>query len=129
MRKALITGILGQDGTYLARWLVKKGFEVHGLSVCLSAARRNASAAAFLPKNCPAFIFTPPRLEDPFSIAAVLQESNPDEVYHLAGVSDSRQSFLMPEQSLQSITVGTLRIAGGGAAAPSRSALFSGLVL
>src|SRR6202012_2107435 len=51
---------------------------------------------------------------DPLSIVSVLQKSAPDEVYHLAGVSDSRQSFLIPEQTVQSITVGTLRILEAG---------------
>ncbi len=114
MRKALITGILGQDGTYLARWLVKKGCEVHGTIRLAFSREEERIRRRFPPEELPRLHFHTASLEDPFSIAAVLQESNPDEVYHLAGVSDSRQSFLMPEQSLQSITVGTLRLLEAG---------------
>ncbi len=53
-------------------------------------------------------------LEDPFSLVRLLQESNPDEIYHLAGISDSRQSFIVPEQTIESITVGTLRVLEAG---------------
>ncbi|MGA2177691.1 MAG: GDP-mannose 4,6-dehydratase [Verrucomicrobiota bacterium] len=114
MRKALITGILGQDGTYLARWLVSKGYEVHGTLRLAYSREEERIRRRFTPEELPRLHFHTASLEDPFSIAAVLRESDPDEVYHLAGVSDSRQSFLMPEQTVQSITVGTLRLLEAG---------------
>jgi len=114
MRKALITGILGQDGTYLARWLIGKGFEVHGLIRLPFLREEERVRRRFTPEELPRLHFHTGSLEDTASIAAVLQESMPDDVYHLAGVSDSRQSFLIPEQTLQSITVGTLRILEAG---------------
>ena len=49
-------------------------------------------------------------LEDPFSLVRFLKSSKPDEIYHLAGLTDSRQSFLVPEESVLSITLGTLRL-------------------
>jgi GDPmannose 4,6-dehydratase len=114
MRKALITGILGQDGTYLARWLVGKGFEVHGLIRLPFSREEERIRRRFAPEEMARLHFHTGSLEDPLSVVSVLKESNPDEVYHLAGVSDSRQSFLIPEQTVQSITVGTLRILEAG---------------
>ncbi len=114
MRKALITGILGQDGTYLARWLISKGFEVHGLIRLPFSREEERIRRRFAPEDLQRLHFHTGSLEDPLSVVNVLQKSNPDEVYHLAGVSDSRQSFLIPEQTLQSITVGTLRILEAG---------------
>jgi GDPmannose 4,6-dehydratase len=49
-------------------------------------------------------------LEDPFSLVRFLRLARPDEIYHLAGLTDSRQSFLVPEESVLSITLGTLRL-------------------
>ncbi len=114
MKKALITGILGQDGTYLARWLLKKGYEVHGL-IRLPFAREEDRIRRRFPADDLANIhFHTGSLEDPFSIAAIIKAANPVEIYHLAGVSDSRQSFLIPEQTVQSITLGTLRVLEAG---------------
>jgi GDPmannose 4,6-dehydratase len=114
MRKALITGILGQDGTYLARWLIRNGFEVHGLIRLPFSREEGRIRRRFAPEELPRLHFHTGSLEDALSVVSVLQKSNPDEVYHLAGVSDSRQSFLIPEQTLQSITIGTLRILEAG---------------
>jgi GDPmannose 4,6-dehydratase len=114
MRKALITGILGQDGTYLARRLIGKGCEVHGLIRLPFSREEERVRRRFTPEEMARLHFHTGSLEDPLSLINVLQQSNPDEVYHLAGVSDSRQSFLIPEQTLQSITIGTLRILEAG---------------
>ncbi len=114
MRRALITGILGQDGTYLARWLIGKDFEVHGLIRLPFSREEERIRRRFTPDEISRLHFHTGSLEDPLSVVGILQESNPDEVYHLAGVSDSRQSFLIPEQTVQSITVGTLRILEAG---------------
>jgi GDPmannose 4,6-dehydratase len=114
MRKALITGILGQDGTYLARFLISKGCEVHGLIRLPFSREEERIRRRFTPEELAQLHFHTGSLEDPLSIVGLLQKSNPDEVYHLAGVSDSRQSFLIPEDTVQSITVGTLRILEAG---------------
>jgi GDPmannose 4,6-dehydratase len=114
MRSALITGILGQDGTYLARWLMAKGYEVHG-SIRLPFTREEERIRRrFTNDELARLHFHTATLEDPFSLVALFQSSSPDEVYHLAGLSDSRQSFLVPEETVQSITVGTLRILEAG---------------
>jgi GDPmannose 4,6-dehydratase len=114
MRKALITGILGQDGAYLARLLVGKGYEVHGLIRLPFSREEERIRSRFTPEEMPRLHFHTGSLEDPLSVVNVFQKSNPDEVYHLAGVSDSRQSFLIPEQTVQSIAIGTLRILEAG---------------
>ncbi|HEY3854648.1 MAG TPA: GDP-mannose 4,6-dehydratase [Verrucomicrobiae bacterium] len=114
MRKALITGILGQDGTYLARLLVGKGYEVHGLIRLPFSREEERIRRRFAPEELRSIHFHTGSLEDPLSIVSVLQKSAPNEVYHLAGVSDSRQSFLIPEQTVQSITIGTVRILEAG---------------
>jgi GDPmannose 4,6-dehydratase len=114
MKKALITGILGQDGTYLARWLASKGCEVHGLIRLPYSREEERIRRRFTAEELGHLHFHTGSLEDPLSIFNIFKESNPDEVYHLAGVSDSRQSFLIPEQTVQSITVGTLRMLEAG---------------
>lgn len=114
MTTALITGILGQDGTYLARWLLKKGYEVHGVIRLPYSREEERVRRRFTPAELPRLHFHTASLEDPFSLATVVQKSKPGEIYHLAGVSDSRQSFSVPEQTVQSITVGTLRLLEAG---------------
>jgi GDPmannose 4,6-dehydratase len=110
MKTALITGILGQDGTYLARFLAGHGYRVHGL-IRLPYEREEPRIRRRFPAALLAQIqFHTGALEDPFSIAQVLKTSAPDEVYHLAGISDSRQSFLVPEETFHSIALGTLRL-------------------
>jgi GDPmannose 4,6-dehydratase len=114
MKTAAITGILGQDGTYLARWLIEKGYEVHGL-IRLPYDREEARIKRRFPAKALAQIhFHTGSLDDPFSIMRFLEAAKPAEVYHLAGVSDSRQSFMVPEQTLLSITAGTLRLLEAG---------------
>jgi GDPmannose 4,6-dehydratase len=110
MKRAAITGIGGQDGTYLARGLLRRGYEVHGL-LQFPLDREEP----VLRRRYPADEFNAVRwmtgsLEDPFSLVRFLKSAQPDEIYHLAGLTDSRQSFLVPEESVLSITLGTLRL-------------------
>ncbi len=114
MKRALITGILGQDGTYLARWLVAKGYEVHGLIRLPFEREENRITRRFTLGELQQIKFHTGTLEDPFSLSHVLKNCNPTEVYHLAGVSDSRLSFIIPEQTLNSIALGTLRLLEAG---------------
>src|SRR5690349_1759042 len=110
MKRAAITGIAGQDGTYLARWLLQQGYEVHGL-LRLPFDREEARLRRrFTPEQVSAVKWHCGALEDPFSLVRLLKAARPDEIYHLAGLSDSRQSFQVPEQALSSITIGTLRL-------------------
>lgn len=105
MPKALITGITGQDGSYLAELLLEKGYAVHGML------RRNST-------------FTTGRIEhvwdrlrlhygdmtDASSIGRIVAESEPDEVYNLAAQSHVAVSWQCPEYTMDTIAMGTLRL-------------------
>lgn len=110
MKRAAITGILGQDGTYLTRFLISKGYEVHGLIRLPQDREASRIQRRFTADEQKNIRFHNGALEDPFSITRFLKAANPDEIYHFAGVSDSRQSFVVPEQTVDSITIGTLRL-------------------
>ncbi len=114
MKRALVTGILGQDGTYLSRFLIRKGYEVHGLIRLPFDREESRIRRRFTAEELSSIRFHTGSLEDPFSLSRLLKDSNPAEVYHLAGVSDSRQSFIVPEQTVDSITIGTLRLLEAG---------------
>jgi GDPmannose 4,6-dehydratase len=110
MKRAGITGIAGQDGTYLARWLLDQGYEVHGLLRSPFDREEARLLRRFGPENVAKIRWHNGSLEDPFSIVRFLKASQPGEIYHLAGVTDSRQSFNVPEQAFAAITIGTLRL-------------------
>jgi GDPmannose 4,6-dehydratase len=105
MRRALITGITGQDGSYLAELLLAKGYEVHGL------VRR---ASSFNTQRIDAFRDRIPLhygdLVDSSSLHAVLERSQPDEVYNLAAQSHVRVSFEMPEYTCDVTAAGVGRL-------------------
>lgn len=110
MKRAAITGIAGQDGTYLARGLLQRGYEVHGLLQFPFDREEPALRRRYPPEQFAAVKWSTGSLEDPFSLVRFLRSARPDEIYHLAGLTDSRQSFLVPEESVLSITLGTLRL-------------------
>ena len=110
MKRAAITGIAGQDGTYLARGLLRRGYEVHGLLQFPFDREEPVLRRRYPPEQFAAVRWSTGSLEDPFSLVRFLKSSQPDEIYHLAGLTDSRQSFLVPEESVLSITLGTLRL-------------------
>ncbi len=110
MKRAAITGIAGQDGTYLARGLLKRGYEVHGLLQFPFDREEPGLRRRYPPEEFAAVRWSTGSLEDPFSLVRFLKSAQPDEIYHLAGLTDSRQSFLVPEESVLSITLGTLRL-------------------
>ena len=107
MKKALICGISGQDGSYLARLLLDKGYEVYGTS-------RDAQMSSF--RNLHFLeIFDRVRLEsmapnDFRSVLQTLTKVKPDEIYNLAGQSSVGLSFQQPVETLESISVGTLNL-------------------
>lgn len=107
MKKALICGISGQDGAYLAQLLLSKGYEVHGTS-------RDAQMSTF--SNLQSLgIFADLRLvsmslNDFRSVLQTLVNVDPDEVYNLAGQSSVGLSFQQPVETLESISVGTLNL-------------------
>ncbi len=110
MKRAAITGIAGQDGTYLARWLLRSGYEVHGLLQFPFDREEPGLRRRFGAEAMESVRWYNGSLEDPFSLVRFLKAAQPDEIYHLAGLTDSRHSFLVPEESVLSITLGTLRL-------------------
>ncbi|MDP1795266.1 MAG: GDP-mannose 4,6-dehydratase [Acidimicrobiales bacterium] len=112
MKTALITGIAGQDGSYLAELLIKKGYEVHGVvrrSSSLNTARLD-------------HLYTDPHeghpklrlhygdLGDSTSLVTILRKVEPDEVYHLGAQSHVKVSFELPEYTSDVTGTGTIRL-------------------
>ena len=103
MPRALITGIAGQDGSYLAEWLLAKGYEVHGIvrtSTDLKRLRDSRSRLTLHHAD----------LGDSPALQRILKETAPDELYHLGGQSHVGQSFEQAEATSQSVAIGTLRL-------------------
>jgi GDPmannose 4,6-dehydratase len=106
-KKALICGVSGQDGAYLSRFLLGKGYEVHGTA-------RDAQMASF--SNLvklgirDQIKFHSMALNDFRSVLQVLANVQPDEIYNLAGQSSVGLSFDQPVETLESISVGTLNL-------------------
>ena len=107
-RVALITGITGQDGTYLSEFLLARGYEVHGTvsSTSLSSEPRPQSQDY----DVSAVVLHPVDLTDGSNLPALLEKVLPDEIYHLAAQSDVRVSFQIPVQTANAIVMGTLRV-------------------
>jgi len=111
-KRALITGITGQDGSYLAEFLLAKGYEVHGL-------RRRSSTSNI---GRIEHIYQDPHLRnhhlllhygdmgDSSNLIRILQEVKPDEIYNLAAQSQVRVSFETPEYTANADALGTLRL-------------------
>jgi len=102
---ALITGISGQDGSYLSEYLISKGYEVHGIVRRNSVAENQNSRIAHLDVTCHYG-----DLLDPYSLNRILQEVNPDEVYNLGAQSHVRISFDVPSFTIQTNALGVLNI-------------------
>jgi len=112
MKKALITGITGQDGSYLAELLLKKGYEVHGIirrSSSFNTERIDHLYRDIHEKNVKLFLHYGD-LSDGSNIAKLLQKIKPDEVYNLGAQSHVRVSFDIPEYTADVDGIGTLRI-------------------
>ncbi|MDR3459440.1 MAG: GDP-mannose 4,6-dehydratase [Verrucomicrobiae bacterium] len=106
MKRAFITGIEGQDGSYLAELLLTKGYEVHGIY------RRSSNGGAANLKHLPAanlFIF-PAELDEVDSVRVPLEKCAPDEIYHLASQSHVGQSFEKVEETCRVTGLGALRL-------------------
>lgn len=112
MKKALITGITGQDGSYLAEMLIGKGYEVHGL--IRRASTFNTKRVDHLYQdphlNGVKFFLHYGDLSDGSNIARLMREIKPDEIYHLGAQSHVRVSFDIPEYTADVTGLGTLRI-------------------
>jgi GDPmannose 4,6-dehydratase len=111
MKKALITGITGQDGSYLAEILLEKGYEVHGIirrSSSFNTHRIEHIYSDF--HNKKGLYLHYGDLSDSSSINRLLEKIMPDEIYHLGAQSHVRVSFDMPEYTGDVTGLGTLRI-------------------
>ena len=112
MKKALITGITGQDGSYLADFLLRKGYEVHGIKRRTSLINTDRIDHLFQDpheKNL-RFILHHGDLTDSTSLIRIIQEIKPDEIYNLAAQSHVKVSFEEPEYTANSDALGALRI-------------------
>lgn len=107
MKKALITGITGQDGSYLAEFLLEKGYEVHGI-VRRASISNTARIDHLLEKN--AITLHDGDLSDSSSLIRIIGEVKPDEIYNLAAQSHVQISFDVPEYSGDVDAIGVLRV-------------------
>lgn len=112
MKKALITGITGQDGSYLAELLLKKGYKVHGM--IRRASTFNTARVDHLYQDPHVYgvklALHYGDLADTSSINRILEKIQPDEIYHLGAQSHVRVSFDIPEYTADVTGLGTLRI-------------------
>lgn len=112
MKKALITGITGQDGSYLAEFLLDRDYEVHGIKRRSSSF--NTSRIDHLYQDPHAqerrFVLHYGDMTDSSNLISILQRVQPDEVYNLAAQSHVHVSFEMPEYTANSDALGTLRL-------------------
>ena len=112
MKKALITGVTGQDGAYLAELLLEKGYEVHGIKrrSSLFNTQRIDHLYEDVHEKHVHFKLHYGDLSDSTNIIRVIQEVQPDEIYNLGAMSHVRVSFDEPEYTAQVDGIGTLRI-------------------
>ena len=112
MKKALITGITGQDGSYLAEFLLNKGYEVHGVKRRTSLFNTNRIDHLYQDPHIHKrnFILHHGDLTDTSSLIKIIQNIQPDEIYNLAAQSHVAVSFEVPEYTANSDALGTLRI-------------------
>ena len=115
MKKALITGVTGQDGSYLAELLLEKGYEVHGIK--RRASQFNTGRVDHIyadpHTNGSKFILHYGDLSDTSNLTRILQQVQPDEVYNLGAQSHVAVSFESPEYTADVDAVGTLRLLEG----------------
>ena len=109
MKKALITGINGQDGSYLAEFLLEKGYEVHGILKRNSVAENQTARLNGTYKEINDNLYYAD-MTDMASLVRVLQEVQPDEIYNLAAQSHVRISFDQPLYTAQTVAVGVMNL-------------------
>ena len=111
-KKALITGITGQDGAYLAEFLLKKGYEVHGIKRRSSLFNTDRIDHLYQDPHSKdrKFILHYGDMTDSSSLVRIIQQVQPDELYNLAAQSHVAVSFEEPEYTANSDALGTLRL-------------------
>jgi GDPmannose 4,6-dehydratase len=112
MRKALITGITGQDGSYLAEFLSAKGYEIHGLKRRSSSFNTDRIDHLYVDfhHSGAKFFLHHADLSDASSLAWCLNDIRPDEVYNLGAQSHVKVSFDVPEYTSDVVALGTVRL-------------------
>tara|TARA_R100001377_G_scaffold47135_1_gene27177 strand:+ start:1444 stop:2421 length:978 start_codon:yes stop_codon:yes gene_type:complete len=109
MKKALITGINGQDGSYLTELLLEKGYEVHGILKRNSVAENQTARLDDVYHTIKDNLYYAD-MTDMASLVRVLQEVKPDEIYNLAAQSHVRISFDQPIYTAQTVAIGTMNL-------------------
>jgi GDPmannose 4,6-dehydratase len=109
-KRALITGVTGQDGSYLAELLLSKGYDVHGVVRRASTFNRARIEHLREPEGGGALHLHYGDLNDTSSLQRVLREVEPNEVYNLGAQSHVRVSFDLPEYTVDATGMGTLRL-------------------
>lgn len=112
MKTALITGITGQDGSYLAEYLLKKGYVVHGIKRRSSIIKTDRIDHIYqdLHEKDLRFILHYGDMTDSSNLNRIVEKTNPDEIYNLAAQSHVKVSFDVPEYSAEVDAIGTLRL-------------------
>ncbi len=112
MKKALITGVTGQDGAYLSEFLLKKGYEVHGIKRRSSLFNTQRVDGIYEDPHIDNrhFIMHYGDLTDSTNLIRIIQEVQPDEIYNLGAMSHVKVSFEMPEYTADVDALGALRL-------------------
>ncbi len=111
MKKALITGITGQDGSYLAEFLLKNGYEVHGLVRRSSLEQKLRIDHLYQDPHAKSnFKVHYGDITDSMNVTRLIQQIEPDEIYNLAAQSHVRVSFEIPEYTANADALGTMRV-------------------
>ena len=112
MKKALITGITGQDGAYLAELLLKKGYEVHGIKRRSSLFNTDRIDHLYQDPHIDNrnFVLHFGDLSDSTNLIRIIQDVQPDEIYNLGAMSHVKVSFDTPEYTANVDAVGSLRL-------------------
>ena len=105
--RAFITGITGQDGSYLAEYLLGLGYEVHGIVRRHSVVENQQDRIEHIKKD---LHISYGDLSDPSSIERAMKEARPDEIYNLAAQSHVRVSFDIPQYTAQINAIGALNV-------------------
>ncbi len=112
MKKALITGVTGQDGAYLAEFLLEKGYEVHGIKRRASSFNTDRIDHLYQDPHVSNrnFILHYGDLSDSMNLVRIIQQVRPDEIYNLGAQSHVAVSFETPEYTADTVGLGALRI-------------------
>ncbi len=111
-KTALITGVTGQDGAYLAEWLLEKGYVVHGVKRRASLFNTDRVDHLYLDphEHDVRFFMHYGDMTDATNLIRVIQETRPDEIYNLAAQSHVQVSFETPEYTANADALGALRL-------------------